>query len=158
MIFVSVGFHNQGFERLIKKMDEIAGKIDEKVIMQIGHTNYTPKNAEFFRFKDSDEDIKYLCHEARVVVTHGGMSIMTALEQGTPVVAVPRLKKYGEHTNDHQIDIINQLIKENKITAVYDVDQIEDKLNNAGTILDAISMNNGQIVSFLRNWIQKLVL
>lgn len=137
-------------------MDEIAGQIDEKVIMQIGHTKYTPKNAEFFRFKDSDEDIKYLCHEARVVVTHGGMSIMTALEQGTPVIAVPRLKKYGEHTNDHQIDIINQLEKENKITAVYDLNKLESELNSIDGMLNITSMDSSQIVSFLKNWIKKL--
>ncbi|MDI6655433.1 MAG: beta-1,4-galactosyltransferase, partial [Candidatus Hydrothermarchaeota archaeon] len=44
MIFVTVGTHNQSFERLVKKADEIAGKIGEKVVIQTGHTKYKPKN------------------------------------------------------------------------------------------------------------------
>ena len=43
MIFVTVGMHTAGFERLVKKMDEIAGKIDEEVIMQIGGTSIPRK-------------------------------------------------------------------------------------------------------------------
>ncbi len=106
MIFVTVGLHNQGFDRLIKKMDEIAGTIDEDVIMQIGHTNYTPKNATYFRFKDDFSEIVNLNKNARLVVCHGGAgSIIAALEQKTPVIAVPRLKKFREHLNDHQFEI-----------------------------------------------------
>jgi UDP-N-acetylglucosamine transferase subunit ALG13 len=47
MIFVTVGTHYQGFDRLIRKMDEIAGKIEEDVIMQIGSTQYKPINAKY---------------------------------------------------------------------------------------------------------------
>jgi len=55
LIFVTVGMRYQGFERLVEKMDEIAGKICEKVLMQIGNTQYKPKNAKYFRFKDYAE-------------------------------------------------------------------------------------------------------
>ena len=129
MIFVTVGNHYQGFERLIRKMDEIAGNIDEKVIMQIGYTKYKPKNAECFDFIESYKEIQELNRKARGVVCHGGAGvIITALEQGTPVIAVPRLKKYGEHTDDQQLDIVNAMAKEGKIIAVYDVNDLEDAL------------------------------
>lgn len=156
MIFVSVGFHNQGFLRLIKKMDEIAGKIDEVVIMQIGHTDYTPQNAEFFDFKDSDENIKELCNKARVVVTHGGMAIMTALEQGTPVIGIPRLQKYGEHTNDHQIDIIDKFAKDGGIIAVREVDEIEDALEKIDGAFKMCTSGNTQLVAFIKDYIKQI--
>jgi beta-1,4-N-acetylglucosaminyltransferase len=52
MIFVTVGLHYQGFDRLIMKMDALAGMIDEEVVMQIGSTKYKPENAKYFDFVD----------------------------------------------------------------------------------------------------------
>jgi beta-1,4-N-acetylglucosaminyltransferase len=127
LIFVTIGMHTAGFERLIKRMDEIAGTINEEVVMQIGHTKYMPKNAKYFKFV-TETELKRLCHEARVVVTHGAMTIIDALEQGTHVIAVPRLQKYGEHINDHQLYFVRELEKEGKVIAVYDVEKLEEAL------------------------------
>lgn len=127
MIFVTIGMHTAGFERLIRKMDEVASTINEEIIMQIGHTKYTPRNAEYFQFTTAEE-LKALCQEARVVVTHGAMTIIDALEQGTPVVVVPRLKRYKEVIDDHQLDFARELEKEGKVIAVYDVEELEEAL------------------------------
>lgn len=130
MILVTIGMHTAGFERLLKKMDEIASTIGEEVIMQIGHTKYTPQNAKYFQFTTAEE-LKELCQKARVVVTHGAMTIIDALEQGTPVVAVPRLRKYREHINDHQLYFVQELERDAKVIAVYDVDKLEEALREA---------------------------
>ena len=132
MIFVTIGMHPQGFERLIRKMDQIADRIKEEVIMQIGGTKYVPQNAKYFDFT-TEQEIKELCRKARVVVTHGAMTIIDALEEGTPVIAVPRLKKYGEVIDDHQLYLVQELEKAGKVTAVYDVEELEEALNKAGT-------------------------
>jgi UDP-N-acetylglucosamine transferase subunit ALG13 len=124
--------HPQGFERLIRKMDEIAGRLNEEVVMQIGGTKYTPENAKHFDFT-TEQEIKELCRKARVVVTHGAMSIVDALDQGTPVVAVPRLKKYGEVIDDHQLYLVQELEKAGKVTAVYDVEELEETLEKVST-------------------------
>lgn len=155
MIFVTVGLHTQEFERLIKKMDEIAGKIDEKVIMQIGHTKYKPKNAEYFDF-ESYEKIQALNREARVVVCHAGAgSIMSVLEQGTLVIAVPRLKKHGEHIDDHQLDLVRTLAEEGKILAVYDVDDLEKALEDVNENPIKIKKDK-RLVNFLNGYIRGL--
>jgi len=131
LIFVTVGNHNQGFDRLIKKIDEIAGKIDEEVIMQIGYTNYKPVNAEYFSFVDSFEEILRLNRDSRVVVSHAGAgSIVTALKQRTPVIVVPRLKKYYEHMNDHQLEIAHAMSDDKNVTIVYDVESLEECLKS----------------------------
>ena len=70
MIFLAVSTF--GFERLVKKMDEIAGSIDEEVIMQIGRTEYIPQNAKYFNFT-TEEEFKVLCQKARVALVHGGV-------------------------------------------------------------------------------------
>lgn len=155
MIFVTVGNHYQGFERLLKKMDEIAGSMDEKVIMQIGHTNYKPINAEYFDFNTYPE-IQELNRKARVVVCHGGEgAIITALEQGASVISVPRLKRYGEHSNDHQLDIVNAMAEEGKIMAVYDIDGLEDALRNVGKNPVHVGCERMRLVNALKEYIRE---
>src|SRR4030042_3156603 len=107
--------HTKGFDRLLKKMDEIASSTHEEVVMQIGHTNFRPQNAKWFDFT-TEEGIKEWCKKARVIVTQPAMSILDAQEQGKPVIVVPRLKKYGEVIDDHQSDFAKELENAGKVT------------------------------------------
>ena len=126
---MTVGSHYQGFERLVKKMDEIAGRIDEEVVMQIGHTDYEPVNAKFFDFLESFEEIERLNREARVVVSHAGAgSILTALEQRVPVIVVPRLKKFNEHMDDHQLEIAEAMSESSNVKVIYNINDLENIL------------------------------
>src|SRR4030042_1406476 len=119
--------HTKGFDRLLKKMDELAGILDEEVVMQIGHTDFRPQNAKWFDFT-TEAGIKEWCKKAKVVVTHPAMSILDAQGQGTPAIVVPRLKKYNEVIDDHQLDFAKELEKVGKVVAVYDVDKLEEAL------------------------------
>lgn len=135
MIFVTVGTHNQSFERLVKKADEIAGRISERVVMQTGHTKYRPRNAEFFDFA-SREKMEQLNKEARVVISHGGAgSIIFALQFRKPLIVVPRFKKFNEHVNDHQLELAKQLEKEGKLITVYDIEELEKAIASAEKLL-----------------------
>ena len=130
MIFVTVGMHTKGFDRLLKKMDEIASTLGEEIVMQIGHTSYRPQNAKWFDFT-TEAGIKEWCKKARVVVTQPAMSILDAQEQGVPVIVVPRLKRYDEVIDDHQLDFARELEKESKVIAVYDVDELDKVLQKS---------------------------
>ncbi|WP_321422017.1 PssE/Cps14G family polysaccharide biosynthesis glycosyltransferase [uncultured Methanobacterium sp.] len=131
MIFVTVGTHNQGFERLIKKMDEIAGKIDEEVVIQIGFTEFKPVNAQWFKFKDID-DIKECYKNATVIVAHAGAgTLLDSLYFKKSVVAVPRRKKYGEHIDDQQLELTEALEKSGKVLAVYDIETLDSTIKKA---------------------------
>ena len=47
--------------------------------------------------------------KANIVITHGGTgAIIGAVKKGKKVIAVPRLAKYGEHVDDHQLQLIKQ--------------------------------------------------
>jgi UDP-N-acetylglucosamine transferase subunit ALG13 len=145
-----------GFERLVKEMDRIAGRIGEVVIMQIGETTYKPKNARYFRFA-SNEEIDRLYEDARVVVCHAGVgSILTALEHGKIVIAVPRRKKYGEHVDDHQLEIARELEKEGRITVVCDVGGLEKVLDDVSTASKTLVENKRELVKALRKYINSL--
>jgi beta-1,4-N-acetylglucosaminyltransferase len=130
LILVTVGQHIHGFPRLIREMDEIAGHIQEEVIMQIGSTVYLPHNARWFRFADYDE-MKRLNKDARVVVTHAGAgSIITALKAGTVVVIVPRLSRYDEVIDDHQLELVKALSSDGRVTALSEVEELESILQD----------------------------
>ena len=154
MIFVTVGSHYQGFERLIKKMDEIVGRIEEEVVMQIGHTDYKPVNARYFDFETYIK-MQQLNRDARVVVSHAGAgSILTALEQKTPVIIVPRLKKFEEIIDDHQLEITEAMSGNQRVTAVYDIDGLEDCLQSDLSFMD--ERNENRLVESVRDYLSSI--
>jgi len=153
MIFVITGTHHQGFERLVRGMDELAPHLKEKVIIQKGHTKYTPKNSEYFDFCTLEEMYGYI-RKARVVVTHGGIgSITDALGEGKPVVVVPRLRRFGEHVDDHQLDITRELEKEGMITAVYDIKDLKGAIKKAKKPL---KIKGGRVVEIIKDFLRRV--
>jgi len=133
LIFVTVGGMH-AFERLVREMDRIAGELDEQVVMQLGSTDYEPKNCDYFRFMPRN-DIEELYAGARVVVCHAGTgSILTALKYNKRLIIVPRMKRYGEHIDDHQLEIARE-IESRGITVVYDIGNLKSAIRNVNTSL-----------------------
>lgn len=129
MIFVTVGTHTQSFDRLIVKMDEVSGKIDEEVIIQIGCSKYRPAHATHFSFVNHHEFLR-LCQEARLVVCHAGVgTILTVKKLDKPLLLVPRLKRYGESIDDHQLEIAEVMDGHNRTKAVHDMDDMIQYVN-----------------------------
>ena len=111
VILVTVGMHTDGFGRLVEAMDQIAAQSGQEVVMQIGATLYRPSAARWFDFA-TQEEMDKLCERARIIVSHTGAgSILTAVRHHKPLIVVPRLKKYGEHIDDHQLELAQVLSK-----------------------------------------------
>lgn len=90
---------------MIHAMDDYADERDEKVVIQTGMGATKPRHAEHFDFKPREEVLQYQS-EARVIVCHAGIgSVIDALQCAKPIVVVPRLKRFSEHNNDHQLDL-----------------------------------------------------
>lgn len=120
VILVLLGTQNNSFARLLQAIQENIDKkvITEKVIVQAGFTKFESKDMEIFKLKDRDELTK-LQDRADLIITHGGVgSIISSLEKGKKVIVVPRLKKYNEHVNDHQIQIARKFEKEGYVKCV----------------------------------------
>ncbi len=131
MIFVTVGGMH-GFERLVREMDRIAGELDERIVMQIGATDCEPRNCEYFRFAPKEE-VDRLHSDARVTVSHAGIgTILAALEHHKPIIIMPRMKKYGEAIDDHQLEIAREMQAQG-LPVVCDVANLAAALTNAGT-------------------------
>ena len=156
MIFVSVGMHHQGFDRLIRAMDDLDTSLGEPVVMQIGASSYEPRNARYFRFAGNDE-VESLMEAARVVVIHCGVgSIISALRHRVPLVVVPRLKRYGEHVDDHQLEVARVLSQSGRVTAVYDVERLSEAMTQA-TVPPGGDDHKRELVDALRQHLQELV-
>ncbi len=154
MMLVIIGLM-YGFERLIKKMDEIAGEIEEEVIIQIGLTDYEPKNAKFFKFA-SEKYFNKQFREARIIVSHAGVgTILTARKFRKPIIIVPRQKKYGEHIDDHQLEIARELEGHKNIRIIYSIDELEQNLNISYENFDNIKQDN-TLVDSLKEYLNNL--
>ena len=132
MVFVSLGTQDKKFPRLLEEVDKLIdeGIIKDEVIAQIGQTEYTSKNMKIVDFLNKEDVLKYM-KEASFIITHGGVgTILDALTLGKKVIAVARLKKFKEHVNDHQLEIISEYSKLNYvIDGTYDLKSAVLKIN-----------------------------
>lgn len=154
MIFVTVGTHEQAFDRLLKKMDELkeSGKLKHDVFIQSGYSNYEPRFCEFKKMIGFDE-MYQMTAKADIVITHGGPgSIMLPMSMNKKPIVVPRQHKYDEHVDDHQVLFSRRLEEENKILAVIDIDDIEEYIFN----YDRYKGNNVALDSNLPSFIKRL--
>lgn len=136
MIFVTLGSQKFQFNRLLKKIDELLeqGVIKDIVFAQIGASDYIPRNYQYVDFLSSDE---FACMQNKMdlLITHGGTgAIIGAVKKGKRVIAIPRLAMYGEHVDDHQIQLLKQFDGMGIIKACYELDYLEDLYNEIQNI------------------------
>ena len=163
MIFITVGTHEQPFDRLLKYIDNMIESkvITEKVICQKGFTNYESKNfsaKKLISYEEMQENIK----SARIVITHGGpASFIDALKYGKIPIVVPRKKEFNEHVNNHQVEFSkevekrmkNILVAENEEELLECVVNYEEKIRNLNK---DTSSNNSKFNGELLKQIEKL--
>ena len=127
MIFVTLGSQKFQFNRLLKELDRLIEekKVNEEIFAQIGYSDYKPQYFEFKDFVDRDEFEKVM-DKCEIVIAHGGTgAIITAVKKDKKVIAIPRLAKYGEHVDDHQIQLVDEFKELNLIYPVYDERDLE---------------------------------
>ena len=95
MIFVTVGTHEQQFNRLLKEIDVLKKEdiLKEEVFIQRGYSDYVPQYCAYKDFLSYEEMEDYIA-SAEVVICHGGpATFMNALSKGKKTIIVPRQKK-----------------------------------------------------------------
>lgn len=130
MIFVTVGTHEQQFNRLIKEVDRLkgTGAIDQEVFIQTGYSDFEPQNCQWSKFLSYDDMNSYM-KEAEIVITHGGpATFMSVISLGKLPVVVPRIKQFGEHINDHQIQFFKKIAHLYPLAWIEDVDGLAEVL------------------------------
>lgn len=134
MILVTLGTQDKEFRRILEELDRliIDGIIKDKVVVQAGMTKYESNNMEIFDFLPKEEFDKLL-KKCNLLITHGGVgSILSGLNNGKKVIAVPRLVKYKEHQSNHQVEIVNLFEKQGYIIGS-SVENLKDSLSKIKT-------------------------
>lgn len=129
MIFVTVGTHEQPFDRLVRYIDELKADdiIKDEVIIQTGYSTYEPKHCKWSKLYPYQEMLE-LVEKADIVITHGGpSSFIMPLQIGKVPVVVPRQFQFSEHVNDHQVEFANAVAeRQGNIIVVNDISQLKD--------------------------------
>lgn len=136
MIFLTVGTIIP-FDRLVMAVDELVGcgVIHEDVFGQIGIGAKRPKNFEWVETLDKklyDE----ITNECSSIISHAGMgSILSGLNNCKPMIVMPRLHKYGDNINDHQLPTAEKFEELGYVLAVYHQDELKEKIQLLNTFV-----------------------
>ena len=153
MVFVVLGTQKNQFNRFLNMVEELvkSGELNESVVAQIGYTKFETNLFKCFSMVSEEEFQKYVS-EASVIITHSGSgALFSAIKKGKKIIAVARLKKYGEMIDDHQTELVKKLSEEGYILdGTYSLKDAWDKLPNFTPRKYDFSNTIGEVIS---NWI-----
>jgi UDP-N-acetylglucosamine transferase subunit ALG13 len=158
MIFITLGSQKFQFNRLLKAVDEQieSCKINDEVFAQIGASDYQPQHYKFKDFLNRDEFAEWT-DKANIVITHGGTgAIIGAVKRGKRVIAVPRLAKYGEHVDDHQLQLVGQFRNSNMIYECQDCDKLWEAVEKVKNMeFENYQSNTNRIIDSIEEFLLK---
>lgn len=127
MIFVTLGTQDKQFKRLLDAIEEL--NINEKIIAQTGSTKFESNKMEIYKYLTPEKFEEYM-KEARIIITHAGVgTIIEGLKLNKKMIVAARMKKYKEHVNDHQLQILNTFESAGYIIALRDFNKLEDAIS-----------------------------
>lgn len=130
MILVVVGSSTIPFDRLIRAVDALPG--EEEVVVQRGASRLVPERGTSVDFMPFDAIVDNV-RRARAVVTHAGVgTILVSLMEGRRPIVMPRLKRYSEAVDDHQLELGRRLAEEGLVTLIEDASEL------AAAVADAV--------------------
>ncbi|OAS88183.1 MULTISPECIES: PssE/Cps14G family polysaccharide biosynthesis glycosyltransferase [Metabacillus] len=136
MIFVTVGSQKFQFNRLLEELDNLVENDflnSHEIYAQTGYSTYEPKFYTFKKFINKD-DFLITMAKSSIIITHGGTgSIINGVKMEKKVIGVPRLKEFGEHVDNHQLEIIEQFSNSGMIYSLSDIKNLGkaiDKVEN----------------------------
>lgn len=154
MIFVTVGTHEQGMDRLLIELDKlIENKLIEcEIVAQIGYSDYKPKNYKYKELIGYDE-MDELVKKADIVITHGGPgSIFHAIHYKKAPIVVPRNPMYNEHVDDHQILFCKRLATNKRIIPVYEIEELGNCILDYNKLASTCRDNNKNNEFFIQKF------
>jgi len=134
VVFVTVGNARQEFSRLVRAVDAMCGSGafgEEPVVVQRGHTGGESlahcRSVDFLPLDEFDRHLR----EASLVVCHGGTTQLSAIRLGKVPIVMPRRRKFGEHVNDHQVQLVEALAAEGLVVPAYEPEDLAAAISEA---------------------------
>ncbi|EQB22655.1 glycosyltransferase (PssE)-like protein [Dehalobacter sp. UNSWDHB] len=158
MIFITLGSQKFPMDRLLIEVDRLVeiGGINEEVFAQTGYCQYKPSHYESCQFLgrvEFDDTIE----RCDLLITHGGSgAIMSGLKQQKRVIAVPRLKAFGEHVDDHQKELVGVLAEKGYLIMVEDVSKLPGSIEQAkASHFKVYESSTDRVVRIIRDFIDE---
>lgn len=158
MIFVILGTQNKKFTRLLIELESLIKNkvITEKVVAQAGFTEFSSEYMQVLSYI-SMEEFNNLIRKSDFIITHGGVgSIIDSLKQNKKIIAVPRLKEYNEHINNHQQQIVKEFAHMGYILESNVLDLKEKIIEIKNFKPKKYKSNNSRIIKNLENYIEAI--
>jgi beta-1,4-N-acetylglucosaminyltransferase len=150
------------FHRLIRKIDEIAGELDEEVVAQIGFIDEAPKHMKWFQYLSFMEMVRYF-KEASIIIGHGGVgTVINVIAYRKPLILVPRSAAHGEHLDDHQLEFARQVEGTKGIFVVDDVEDLKPsilkvrRLIKESAIEAHVPPERDRLISFMKDYVSRI--
>jgi beta-1,4-N-acetylglucosaminyltransferase len=137
VIFLTLGTFPLSFDRILVAIDELCGEgvISDELFGQIGLTKYTPRHFRFVNIMGKEE-YDDVFNKADAIISHAGMgSISMALQRNKPLLVIPRLAKYKEVVNDHQVGTARKFESLGHVLAAYDTSELPEKIEMLKTFI-----------------------
>ena len=124
MIFCTIGNDRHKFPRFIKIIEEINDFYNDDIFLQHGYS-LPPKegiiSCQFLKREKFENKIQ----QAKYIISHGGAGTIAYCLQNKKIpIVIPRLKKYNEHLDNHQLDIASHFAKEGLCIVEHNADRI----------------------------------
>lgn len=157
MIFVVLGTQKFQLNRLLQKLDKYVedGLLEDEIYAQIGHSTYKPQNYRYKEFLDKKEFDETIAR-ADIVIAHSGVgTIITAIHAEKPIIVYPRLAKYKEHVDDHQLDIAKAFELKKHVLCCYEQDDLLEIINKSRKYqFEEYVSHQKQIVNIIKNFLE----
>ncbi len=104
-----------------------------------------------------NEELTKYTKRASYIICHGGVgSIVSSIKVGKKVIAVPRYEKYGEHVNDHQLQIVDSFTEQGFICGIKEVSELEKAISEIANFEPQKFVSNTEnIIGMITDFIDK---
>ncbi|MGG3692573.1 PssE/Cps14G family polysaccharide biosynthesis glycosyltransferase [Heyndrickxia ginsengihumi] len=159
-VLVTVGsMVEKRFTRLFKIIDELCEEniLDgSKVIAQVGFEDY---KARYYKTFDMIEDDKFkkLINDSDLIISHAGTgTVIPCLKKGKKVIIFPRLVKYNEHYDDHQLELAELFTKNNHVMCAKNKRELIKCIKELDSFIpEKFVSNNSKINNLVIDFIEK---
>ena len=128
MIFITLGTQDKTFPRLLKSVEKCIkdGVIKDKVFVQAGNTKYKSDVMDVKDFVDM-ETFRKCIMDADLIITHGGVgTILEGLKHNKKIIGCARLEEYGEHVNNHQVQLLERFSEDGYIIYAKNLEKFDE--------------------------------
>jgi UDP-N-acetylglucosamine transferase subunit ALG13 len=132
--FISLGNSKNDFSRAIRLIELAEHLLPRPIVAQIGHTNYLSPYFNNIKFVTQSKFIQYVAL-SKLIISHAGAGvIINCLKEKKKPIVIPRLSKFDEHIDDHQLNLAK------KMEAV----KLAFYVNNSVTLIELLKDANGK--------------